>query len=158
MNEYIETNRKYFDEVLPIHLKASFNYDVPSRPAGLRWGRSSARRWGTSAASRSCSCRFTAVFGDGDVIGQCRTSEHPQIQRQHDVPFHAGRRTYASRGVEFEPVALAVIERQRVQVEPLLFHDRQYPGRIQPAPDQAAAHSLCPRPSAQRSKSEPSSR
>ena len=34
MNEYIETNRKYFDEVLPIHMKASFNYDVSAFKAG----------------------------------------------------------------------------------------------------------------------------
>ena len=34
MHEYIGPNRKYFDEVLPIHMEASFNDDVSAFKAG----------------------------------------------------------------------------------------------------------------------------
>ncbi len=59
------------------------------------------------------------AFGNVDLIGKCGVAEYPKIDLCDAVIGRAKCARNAARGFQFNPVPLAVVERQGVTVEPL---------------------------------------
>ena len=76
------------------------------------------------------------VLGHLDVGGQRRAAEDAQVDVADDVPRDALRLRDALRGLEFDRVALAVAEAQRVGLEALVLRDRQHGGRVESSAQQ----------------------
>ena len=87
--------------------------------APLASAQASARLRKTSVARRNVGdrdARLHAVLRHFDVAGQRRTAERPKVERQDDVPVGEPRRS-RSRGLDLDPVPLAIIDGQRDHVE-----------------------------------------
>src|SRR2546423_6608679 len=74
-----------------------------------------------------------AIFRHGNVIRQRRTAENAEIDSSNTVVADARTSSHASSGVQFELMALAVIERQRVYFVSVTKCDRECRRRIEAA-------------------------
>ena len=79
--------------------------------------------------------RFAAVLRHVDVVGECRAAELPQVDLKDSMLLHAERLANPLRRLQFKPMPLTVVDRQSVQVKPLLPSKCQHRGGIESAAD-----------------------
>ena len=77
-----------------------------------------------------------AILGHGDIVGQRRSAEGRQVERQDDVAFGAEHIGDAARGRQLDTVALVIIHRQREHAISLLPRAGGGDHRVEPAGDE----------------------
>jgi hypothetical protein len=89
-----------------------------TRSRARRLGPGECQRQENGVARRNVgdgNARRDAALGHRDVVGQCRTAERGQVERQHDMALGPQSAGDTARGGEFDAVALVIVERQREQ-------------------------------------------
>jgi hypothetical protein len=61
------------------------------------------------------------------------SAERAQVERQDDLPRRAELASDPARGLDLDPMALVVIDRQRVEAKALLTRQPRRDHRIEPA-------------------------
>src|SRR6266480_4141922 len=77
--------------------------------------------------------RDVPILRHGDIAGERRAAEFPQVDVEDDMLGGAEVLGHASRGIELGGVALAVAKRQSVAVEALALRDRERGGGVEAA-------------------------
>ena len=81
-------------------------------------------------------------LGDFHVTGKRGTAEHAQVELRRAMSGYADRFRHSPGGLEFDAMPLAVIERERVELEALAPGEREASGRIEPAAEQTDGFQL----------------
>lgn len=86
-----------------------------------------------------------AAFGNRNVAGQRRTTERSKVKRQNDLAIGETLRD-TPRRIEFDPVALVVVHRERKHCKSLFTSDARTDHGVQSAgeKDDRFSHSLIP--------------